>query len=88
MVFIPEKVVRGRNKGRESDPKGLHKIVCLEGKKRERKGSSYDTKRSLILFSFISLLTSYHPSKRSRREVRKQESEEPAEKEIVKGLRQ
>lgn len=78
----------GKNKGRESNPKGLHKIVCLEGKKREWKGNDYDTKRPLILFSFISLLTSYHPSKGSRREVRKPESEEPAEKEIVKGLRQ
>jgi len=72
--------------GRETNPKGLRYTVRTEGKKRGRNGNDQDIKRPLILFSFISLLVRNLFSKRSKKEVRKLETE--ASLEIVRGLRQ
>lgn len=57
-MAISEKAGAGsggsRGEGRKNNPEGLCCTVRTEGKKR--KGNNQDTKRSLILFSFVSLL--------------------------------
>lgn len=80
-MSIPEIAGGWQGEKGESNPKGLHYTVRTEGKKRGRKGNNQDIKRPLILFSFISLLIRNLFSKRSKREVRKLESEESLEKE-------